>query len=49
VAIVIETTALADFVWLWARARNAELIHDLRRRGLDAAGVRIDVDGYLNP
>ncbi len=45
VAIVIETTALADYVWLWTRARNAELIHDLRRRGIDAAGVRIDVDG----
>ena len=49
VAIVIETVAEADYVWQWARARNADLIKDLRQRGIDAAGVRIDVDGYLNP
>ncbi len=49
VAIVIETVAEADYVWQWARARSAELVADLRQRGIDAAAVRIDVDGYLNP
>ncbi|MGH8920743.1 MAG: hypothetical protein ACRD0H_20820 [Actinomycetes bacterium] len=34
---------------LWAQARNDELVHDLRRRGIHAAGVRIHVDGYLSP
>ena len=49
VTIVIETVALADYLWLWARARNDELVADLRRRGIDAVGIRIDIDGYLNP
>jgi hypothetical protein len=49
VAIVIDVDAGDDYLWIWAGARSADLVMELRRRGIEAEPVRVHIDGYLNP
>jgi hypothetical protein len=49
VALVFDVAAYRDYAYIWARARVADLDHDLRARGLHGVLVRIDVDGYPYP
>jgi hypothetical protein len=49
VAIVVEVDADENYLWIWAKTRLADLVADLRRRGVSATAVRIHVDGFLNP
>jgi len=47
VAIVLDIAdPYPELLLLWAGARSAELVTNLRQKGVHADIVRIDIDGY---
>ncbi len=47
VAIVLDIDdPYPELLLIWAGARSAEMVANLRHRGISADVVRIDIDGY---